>query len=90
MYSALSVSRNMEKHWPDFHETWWKGVAWAKEEPITFWSGYTNYFSLSLTLRERTWLLWRSTQSECPSSLLRFYFNVSKYHSFVSWGAEQL
>ena len=19
---------------------WWRGVAWAKEEPITFWSGY--------------------------------------------------
>lgn len=23
-------------HWPDFHETSWTGVAWAKEEPITF------------------------------------------------------
>lgn len=36
----------------NFHETWWKGIVWVKEEPITFWSGleshgrYMNYFSL--------------------------------------------
>lgn len=22
----------------DFHETWWRGAEWAKEEPIIFWS----------------------------------------------------
>lgn len=34
-----------KKDWPDSHETWRKRVAWAKEEPITFWSGYTYYLS---------------------------------------------
>ena len=39
-----------KKHMPDFHETWWKGVAWAEEEPLIFWSGCksTNCSSLSL------------------------------------------
>ena len=41
-----------KNYWLDFHETWWKGVARVKEEPIMFWSGsesqgrYTHYFSL--------------------------------------------
>jgi len=45
---------------PVCHETWWKGVAWAKEEPVQFWSGseswggWTNHFSLLLTLRDRS------------------------------------
>lgn len=40
-------------YWPSFHVTLWKGVAWARTEPIKFWSrsksqgGYTNNFSLS-------------------------------------------
>ena len=38
----------------DSHETWWRGVAGAKEESVTFWSGSklrtgsTNSSSLSL------------------------------------------
>ena len=32
------VSRITGKnYWPDFHDTWWNGVAWAMEEPIKFW-----------------------------------------------------
>lgn len=37
----------------------WKSVAWAKKEPIKYWSGakspgaYTNYFSFLLTLQDR-------------------------------------
>lgn len=47
----------------DVHETWWKGVTWAKEEPIKIWSGskswggHTNYFSLLLTLRVKVQVL---------------------------------
>lgn len=26
-----------KKYWPDFHETWWKVVARAKEELVRFW-----------------------------------------------------
>lgn len=48
-----------------------KGEAWAKKEPIIFWNGsrsrgrYTNYFSLSLTLRVIEFDLsgWRLTSS---------------------------
>lgn len=25
-----------KNYWPDFHETWWKGVALFENEPITF------------------------------------------------------
>lgn len=48
-----------ENCWPDYHETWWRGVARAKEEPTTFWIGsesrdrYTHYFSFSLSLRDK-------------------------------------
>lgn len=27
-----------KKYLPDFHETWWKTVAWGEEEPIKGWS----------------------------------------------------
>lgn len=35
----------------DFHETWWRGAEWAKEEPIIFWShskSQTDIFLLVL------------------------------------------
>ena len=47
---------------PDFHETWWKGVVWAKEEPTTGPESRgrsTNLVSLSLTLRDRAFGLGR-------------------------------
>ena len=40
----------------DFNETRWKGEAWAKDEPFTFWSGsesqggYTEYISNSFNI----------------------------------------
>lgn len=35
-----SLSAGLRKNdWSNFHETSWKGVACAKEEVITFWSG---------------------------------------------------
>ena len=40
----------------DFHETQWRGVAWANLEPMTFWSGSesqgrsTIFFSLSINI----------------------------------------
>ena len=31
------LSAGLQKNlWPDFHETWLKGVAWVEKEPITF------------------------------------------------------
>ena len=51
----------IKNYW--MNETWWKGIALAKQEPITFWTvsesqgTYTNYVSLSLTLRDRTFVL---------------------------------
>ena len=49
MFVCLFVCRIVKKnYWPHFHETWWKVVALAAEEPIKFWSwsksqgGYTN------------------------------------------------
>lgn len=35
--------------WPDFHETWWKGAAWAKAD-----KSWGVYCSLTLTLQERS------------------------------------
>lgn len=35
----LEHSIQYKKHCLDLHESWWKGVAWAKKEPIHFWSG---------------------------------------------------
>lgn len=62
-----------ENHcWPDFHYTFWKGVSWAKEEAIQFWSGSgsrgrcTNYLSLLLTLWDRAWPRRNSALSEFP------------------------
>ena len=43
----------MKNYWADFHETGWRGVAWAKEEPIMFWSGSRNSLTRSLTLRDK-------------------------------------
>ena len=43
----LFASCITEKNYPlDFHETWWKGVSWAKEELITFWSRSRSSTSL--------------------------------------------
>lgn len=58
---AVCLSAGLWKNYlPDFHETWWKSVASAKEEPITFWSrsetwgSHTNYFSLLFTVPDRS------------------------------------
>lgn len=37
-YAFDAVCLITEKLLPDFHETWWEGVAWAKEENIQFCS----------------------------------------------------
>ena len=54
----------------DFHDNWWRGVAWAQEEPITLWSRSrpTNDSSLSSTLQERPFGLGGGLHS--PSALL--------------------
>ena len=51
-----------KNEWPDFHETWWTGVAWTKEEHIKFWSRFESvgwihqlFFSF-LTLQDR-WIV---------------------------------
>jgi len=52
-------------YWPDLHETWWRGEAQAKKEPIKFWrgsklqGGHTNYFLLLLTVQDRVFGLGR-------------------------------
>ena len=50
-FVGLFVSKT---YLPDFQENLRKGVAWTKEEPVTFWNGwnYTNLVSFSLTLRD--------------------------------------
>lgn len=40
--SVLSTSN-------DFHENWWKGVEWAKEEPIKLWHR-TKFFPLLISV----------------------------------------
>ena len=32
----------------DYHKRWWKHVVWVREQPIQFWCGSRNCFSLSL------------------------------------------
>lgn len=58
--------RTTEKLLARFSYTWWKSVAWHKEETITFWSGleslgrYNDYFSLILTLHLILHITWRN------------------------------
>lgn len=47
---GLSVCWLRKNHLANFHRTWWRGGARAKEESIQFWSGLRG-FSLSLTLQ---------------------------------------
>lgn len=56
----ICLSEGLQKNClSNFHDTWWKGVAPAKEEPIQFWSGSKSqgrtdalHFSLLSTLRD--------------------------------------
>lgn len=40
LFRFVGLSAGLLRNYrPDFPETWWKGAAQAKEEPIKFWSG---------------------------------------------------
>lgn len=65
----MFVSRVIEKLQAPFDEAWWKGVAWAEEAPIKFWSGsesqggYIIFFKLKLTSCESAFSLGRGLRS---------------------------
>lgn len=52
--NAFCLPELCKTYQANFHETWWKDVAWDEEEPSTFWGtsesqcGDTNLFSLLL------------------------------------------
>jgi len=37
--TSLSVNKNTQKVWPDFHETWWTDAAWTRVKLIRFCDG---------------------------------------------------
>ena len=39
-----------KNHRVDLYETWIEDVSWSRIDPINFWGGLWNFFSLALTL----------------------------------------
>lgn len=42
-FVCLTLSRIREKKHPDFH-SWWRGGAWAKEEPVQCWRRTRHFY----------------------------------------------
>ena len=65
MFSLLFDSMIMPKLPGQFNETWWRGVAWAREEPNTFWAGSGSREPFHVTFELRTVLFQIQTERSC-------------------------